>query len=92
MLWYLGKQVFQVFEVIVYIQIICLRCFYDAVYNGTGLSSMDRIDQLPVFLSNTKRPDCLFCQVVIKRYLRIIKEYPQVFFLIDSVFDAICCF
>ena len=89
MLWNLCKQMF---EVVVDIQVVCFRSFYYAVQDSTGLSSMDCIDQLPVFLSNTKRPDCLFGQVVIKWYLWIIKEYPQVFFLIDAVFDTICCF
>ena len=89
MLWDLCKKVF---EVIVDIQFICFGGFNNAVQYGAGLSSMDCIDQLPVFLSNTKRPDRLFGQVVIKWYLRIIKEYPQVFFLIDAVSYACCCF
>ena len=89
MLWDFCKKVF---EVIVDIQIICFGGFNNAVQYGAGLSSMYCIDQLPVFLSNTKWPDRLFGQVVIKWYLWIIKECPQIFFLIDAVSDARCCF
>ena len=71
MLWYLCKKVL---EILVDIKLVSLGRLYNAVQYSTGFSSVYGIDQLPVFLSNTKRPDCLFGQVVIKRYLRISKK------------------
>ena len=37
---------------------------------------MNGIYQLPVFLSNTKRPDCLLGQVIVQWYLWIGEKDP----------------
>ena len=50
MFWYLGQQML---EILVDIKIISLSGLYDAVQNSTGFSSVNGIDELPVFLPNT---------------------------------------
>ena len=61
------------FEILVDVQFVGFRCFHDAMQHGTGLSSVNSIDHLPVFLSNTKRPDCLFRLACDSTSTRIIK-------------------
>ena len=75
-------------EVIVRVQIVGLGCLYNAVDDGTGLRTGDRVDHQPVPATYCKVADRGFCQVIIKRDLSVLQKLPQVFLLVDAVLYA----
>ena len=61
---------------LIYVEFISFRGFNNAIQYCTCLCTMNGIYQLPVFLSNTKRPDCLLGQVIVQWYLWIAEKDP----------------
>jgi hypothetical protein len=40
---------------------------------------------MPVPLSHAETPDGTFCRIIISRNVAILKEYSEVFFLVESI-------
>ena len=73
-------------------QIIGFCSFYNTVNDCGRFGSMDRIDHLPVFLSDTETTDCPFGCIIIDRNIPICEKYPEIFFLIQCIANSITKF
>ena len=73
-------------------QIIGFCSFYNTVNDCGRFGSMNRIDHLPVLLSDTETPDCPFGCIIINRNISICEKYPEIFFLIQCIADSITKF
>ena len=67
-------------------------CFYNTVNDCGSLGSIDCIYHLPVFLPDTKSPDCPFGCIVIYWNISICEKYSKIFFLVQRVSDGISKF
>ena len=84
------RNLFQeILYIIEWLQIVCFCCFNNAVNDCGSLGSIDRINHLPILLSNTKTPDCPFGCIIINWDISIREKYPEIFFLIQSVTEGI---
>lgn len=79
-------------EVIIRIQVIRFRGFCNAVDHCTGTGTFDRVDKQPVPPSGREWPDTPFTGGIIDWNLPVFQKYPQVFLLIDTVIQSLCCF
>ena len=66
-------------KIIVQLQVICIGDFHYTIYDSVCLSSMDDVNQMPVALSNTESPNCLFVGVFVCRNMDITQKYFQIF-------------
>ena len=67
-----------------------MKCY--TVNNCGRFGSTDRIDHLPVLLSNTKSSDCPFGCVIINRNISVREEYPEIFSLVQRISNGITKF
>lgn len=80
------------FQIVKRIQTVCLRCFCDAVRDGTRMRSPHCVDEHPVLFSENERFDSALRRGVVNRHVSVSQEYPEVFLLIDAVVKPIRCF
>ena len=79
----------QVFKIIIRFQVVGFRCFCNTIYNGARFCPCNRIDHHPVLLADAESADRLLGGVVVHWDFSVIKEYLQVFFLVDGVIQPL---
>ena len=84
-----GKLSEQIFKVFVWLQVIRLGCFCDAVDDSGTLGTTNGVYDFPVLLANAETPDCPFTGIVVNRDLAIIKKYAQALLLIQCITKGI---
>ena len=82
MIRYLRKEKFKVF---VCVKLVGLGGFCETVKNSTGLCAFIGLDHNEVLPADSEWPDGLFGIIVIHGYISVLKELPEVLFLIDAV-------
>lgn len=75
MFWYLCQQIF---KILIWFQLVCLRCFGYAVDDRRTGGSIDGIDHFPVLLANAESADGTFTGVIIHRDIPIFKKHTQI--------------
>ena len=89
MFWYLCQQIF---KILIWLQLVCLRCFGYAVDDCRTGGSIDGIDHFPVLLAGAESADGTFTGVIIHRDIPIFKKYTQIPFLVQGIGKCFLCF
>ena len=85
----LGQLLQQIFEILVWLQVIRFGSFSYAVGNGTALCSAARINQIPILPAQSKGANTLLRSIVLSSGTApSVRKYPQKRFLIDAVADC----
>ena len=74
-----------VLEILIWFQTVCPGGLCDTVQDRAGRCTGFRSRQIPVLLPCTESPDAALRIVVVHRDDRVIKEFPQIRFLIVRV-------
>ncbi len=88
----LGNFRQQIFQILIDLQIVGLGGLHQAVNYGTGLGTMDGINDVPVGPANDERPDGPLCSRVINGDRSVLQKYLQIFFLVHAVLQTVSRF
>ena len=76
----LGDLRQQMFQILINLQVVVLGGFHQAVDRGTGLCTVDGVNDVPAGPANGKGADGSLCRRIINGDLAVFQKYPQIFY------------